>query len=107
VKYSYVCSSAPDIYYRIDNESKDKWNTDKKSRGIVLVKGVKGDRTGVLPVVYAVGLHDIEESLLSHTVLFLNKKRRKITFPDVFFRNGKLPFFVLSSTLRINILKAI
>jgi hypothetical protein len=38
--------------------------------------------------VYAVGLHDVEESLLAHTVLFLNKKRRKITFPDVFFRMG-------------------
>jgi hypothetical protein len=76
-----------------------------KSRDIVLLKGAKGDRTGGLPVVYAVGLHDIEESLLAHTVLFLNKKRRKRTFPHVFFINGKLPFFVLSSTLRINILK--
>jgi hypothetical protein len=97
--------SGQDIDDISDNESQDKRNRNNISRHYSF-KGCEGDRTGGLPVVYAVGLHDIEESLLPHTVLFL-KKRRKITFPDVFFRNGKLPFFVLSSTLTINILKAI
>jgi hypothetical protein len=51
-----------------------------QSRDIVLLKVVKGDRTGGLPVVYAVGLHDIEESLLAHTVLFLKKREERELF---------------------------
>ncbi len=48
-----------------------------QSRDIVLLKGAKGNRTGGLPVVYAVGLHDVEESLLTHTVLFLKKREER------------------------------